>query len=537
MSTTGLSAETWPRDRTLQPPSRGHAWRQYIELVRIGIRQGLRPAVGESGKTTRPMLSFMISMLMSGFLCIANARFYADLGTYFALIFTSAFGLQLVGVFPVQTALETTLELIHSKPISNRVHVAASASQRLFFAWLASTAYGVGPFIAARWYFSATWATIAGTYLLLVVGSFSFLVIAFSAILQLSRWLNYAKFKAAAKYACFAISLSVVLPSLAACFARDPESTVKFSIGSVALADWLPPVWFATFFVTDGPVGTQRVGVLMIILLAIALCLVKTSSDYYAALLQRMNCADEAQMRVPRIVRMCAAIARTNGPGRLFQRGFVLASLVRVQSAREENFGMRTASLLVPQLLFFSSFIFYPSLYFLLAVTWLAQFNTVNGVLLASSSSSGSASWIFKAAPIDGKQMKRGIEGAAFMGSALLPALLVVISFYCYYRPLIATALAMIYLVYARILISASQIVRPRLPLAGELATHPAGGMLYSILGNLGFASILLLVTTVGSIAELAGLAAAVIAVAGLALVSWPMSLWARRRIEALESY
>ena len=95
----------------------------------------------------------------------------------------------------------------------------------------------------------------------------------------------------------------------------------------------------------------------------------------------------------------------------------------------------------------------------------------------------------------------------------------------------------MIYLLYARILISAVQIVRPRLPLAGELATHPLGGMFYSMLGNLGFASIFLVVTTIWSIAELAGLAVEVIAVGGLALVSWPMSVWACRRIEALESY
>jgi hypothetical protein len=218
-------------------------------------------------------------------------------------------------------------------------------------------------------------------------------------------------------------------------------------------------------------------------------------------------------------------------------RSFALASIVLLQTNREENFGLRKASLIAVQGIFFVLFLLHPSTYLFLIVTLYGVFSVVEGVHMVSSSSFSNASWLFSATPASAKQMILGMEAAILLGNSLLPGLLVSISLYRLYGPALATALVLVYVLYAQILISFAMIVRPRLPLSGEITgKHGLVGLLHSFVGNLGLGVIFLLVIGISRFSNSIGLAVSLGVIAGLAVASRLMTLWACHRMAAVES-
>src|SRR5262249_48990297 len=219
-------------------------------------------------------------------------------------------------------------------------------------------------------------------------------------------------------------------------------------------------------------------------------------------------------------------------------RGFALVSVMMLQTNREETFGLRKGSLIAVQGVFFVLFLLHPSTYLLLVIILYGVYNIVEGVRMVSSSSFSSASWLFGTAPASSRQMIRGMEVAILLGNSLLPGLLVSASLYRAYRPGLATALVLVYTLYARILISSALILRPRLPLSEEATgKHGLGGVLYSFVGNLGLAGIFLVIIEISRFSRPIGLGVSVGAIASLGVASWLMTMWACHRMATVESY
>src|SRR5262249_17968740 len=142
------------------------------------------------------------------------------------------------------------------------------------------------------------------------------------------------------------------------------------SISSYDFIKWFPPVWFATFLVPDGNpfLNPQRIAVIMVVCLAILLCFRRGSYSHYSGLLERMNSAGNAALRLPVVLRLASVIARAISARRGLGRGFALVSVMMLQTNREETFGLRKGSLIAVQGVFFVLFLLHPSTYLLLVI-------------------------------------------------------------------------------------------------------------------------------------------------------------------------
>jgi len=246
--------------------------------------------------------------------------------------------------------------------------------------------------------------------------------------------------------------------------------------------------------------------------------------------------ASGGSTRLSLVSKIAAKLYRAAPAGHPLGRPLANAAVVLLATGREEGSQIRRASLVGVQGMFFALFLLHPGTYAILIVTLYALYNVTDGIHAVSSSSSPSASWVFGATPFSGKQMVRGMEIAILLRNSLLPGLLVSICLYYEYEPLLATAILLTFIVYARSLISLALALRPRLPLSREMTGRQEfAGFMYSVLGNMAFAVVFVSIVGISRLSSFLGLCAAVSAVVILVVASWLISIWAGRRMSLVE--
>jgi len=146
------------------------------------------------------------------------------------------------------------------------------------------------------------------------------------------------------------------------------------------------------------------------------------------------------------------------------------------------------------------------------------------------------AGWIFCGAPIEPRQLVRGISTALSLRFLALPALLLAVIFFRQHPPALAAMLALGYVLAARIVIGGGLLLRPAFPLSEE--QHRAQSMLSYVIGfalSIGFGiAQTILVMIHGSFATVAVVLGALTLLA-MAAAAWALTWGAASRMARLE--
>jgi hypothetical protein len=474
---------------------------QYLALVKLCLREQFRSAATSERRKSNPLVSTVISMTMFGYLFYSSRRYSTDLSTYLILLFTTALCIVVVGIIPDSSAVyQRNIEVLHSKPVNERTHLAAATTIRLLLILLMLTPYSAIPLISARFTFDASWGRLAGSYIALIAAAFSVMVIWFSILVSSARWISAEKYRTVARYALIGIFLLLFIPVLAPYLDEGRKAPLSLSLSSLRAVQALPSAWFANLFAPDFHLisNLQRVGALVIVCAAVWLSFTRKSSMYYAHVLERMIAVDERPTRRPLVVKLISTIRQIPLAGKRLipDQAFSIASLILLSTGREDASRLRTLPSRAVVLCIFCLYIFKPNPVLLLMMSFYGFSGIGEGVHLISRSSFPGACWPLIAGPIEPEQLRKGIHLAVLSGYFAVPAALCVVAVYVEHNAGLATALAISYFIQAKVLISLYLILSPRIPLS-ETATPGGGfggafiGLTYNLLNVITYAILL----------------------------------------------
>jgi hypothetical protein len=503
--------------------------------------QGLRPAPGGSGRTVNPLKQMITSMALMGVVFSANVRLCADAGTFLILLFTTGFMMVALAIMPdTYDVRQRNMELLHSKPISHRTHATASTSVLFFYAFLIAACFSFAPLIATRITFGSSLWLIAGTFLMLHLGTFAFVVLWLMLILFASMFLSLDRLRSMAQLLLIVAYLGTLVASGALFFAREEVEPIV-SLTSNSAVRFLPSAWFATFLTSgfDPPAILQRMGVVILVGLAILVSFKLDLRKSYPNLIEKLTQQSARPARRPLSVRLLSIMRRTPIAGRRLipDQAFATASLILTAGQREEASRMRT---LGPTLMLIVSFVaalvlssgLVPSL----LVTFYGFMLVVDGSTTVKSSSHSSASWLFHAIPIDPAQLIKGVRIVILLRYFALAGVLGSVCLFLNHPPLLATVLSLGYLAEASLLITLQLGAFPTIPLSQEVVRA-------STLAGMGVTTAVQMVSTAGyflviALVDLIGAAGLLFGVAGLVgliTTDYWCKRWAAGRLARIE--
>jgi hypothetical protein len=465
-------------------PTPAFDFRQARAVFSATLRQGMRPNADANGKRgASPMRGMIFSMFLAGFLASGAGGRSADLRTYLAFIAASACGLAMFIVMPETVeARQRTLEIFFSRPVSIRTVTFGSLAALGVIIALIQASYIAYPlFVGVRDFGCPMWAVVP-IFLMFWGTGLTLATLWATALAVAARWLSAARLRRFAQLLLLVVLIGPILFSVAS-LTGDREAPL--ALDALPFARWLPPVWCvdAVFGGTARVVWYERLGVLVLAVAAFGLRWRVDADERLPKIAERFSAVQGERARMPVAVRALRMIHRLPGIGRTLvsPRAYGVAALILTVISREEVARLR---MFMFNLMLFAAF----------AAAWLMPMNSslpfIVGILgfthvmdssvIIRQSSQAEATWLLRLTPIDGMAVVRGTRWALLMRFVPLPALLFFILSIRNGSPGLAAFLLAAYVCEACLVIAASVIVKPALPLSSDVQTAntPLGGII-----------------------------------------------------------
>jgi hypothetical protein len=258
-----------------------------------------------------------------------------------------------------------------------------------------------------------------------------------------------------------------------------------FSIAAWPAARLAPSSWFALFWLHDPWPGARwrRLGAVLLVSGAGVMSVRGVLHRHYA------NFAEQSAAPTTRVPRSTlvwalerAARVPVVGPLLLPAPVLAVASAVLLVTRRED---VSRAKILATQLLALGAFVVAftgaEHLVTMTMLTYLGFSAVADGLRVTRQSSLPGAGWIFCGAPIEPRQLVRGLTTAVVLRFLALPALLLAVIFFRQHPPGLAAVLALSYVLAARLVVAVGLLIWPAFPLSQE--QQRAQSMLSFVIG------------------------------------------------------
>jgi hypothetical protein len=519
-------------------------WQQLRAVVDLNLKQGFRAAVNPTtGKRAHPLRQVIVSMGLVGLFFSSGARRCEDLQTFLAFLFSASFAIAALSVLPDSLdGRRRNFELLVSKPISSATLLAARAVNLLIIATLITGSFSVAPLISAIWIFGSSWILAGALFLLLIIGSFSVVAISLTTMVVAAQWFNIDRLKTLAQFLLVAINLSLMGSSflLSSDLVTGSEST-RVSLAYIPEVKLVPSVWFADFLVSDFGItaNLERAGALVVVAFSLLIGIRLDLGKRYPKLIDRLLESDERPATTLRTVGLLEAVGRMPLAGHLLvpAQPLAIATLILTLTQREV---MSRLKILAPRAILIALFV--ASLYLgdrYFSPMLIASYGfmaLMSGFELIKETSQPAACWPLLAAPVDARQIIKGMRLVVTLKYVALPAALVSIALFLTSPPLLAGLLALCYLVEARCVTSAMILFSPTLPLSRDHATTPpfiglGASLVVTVVTSIGYITVVFAY----SLYEYAGLAVAAISLIVLAFASYLLDRGAASRLAAIQ--
>jgi hypothetical protein len=453
-------------------------WQQLRALIELLLKQGFRPSLlAVKGSRSHPLRQLVVGMTLLGIFFIGNAKYCADPDTFFYFLFTVTFGVVSLCILPdTLDARRRNVEVLDSRPVAKRTLLAARTSLLFMLAGIITVCFGLPPLISTRIFFGCSWGMIAELWLLLVLGSFTVVVLWLTGLLMAAQWFNLDRLRTLAQFALIAVNLSVMGSSLLAMSGVDGLSKLRpMSLAHRPLLHLLPSVWFANVALGDSGAWAicERGGALLLFVFAIYLSCGVDLGKRYPRMQERLLSPDESPVRSPMAVRLLDW-TRLHFPGRWLanDQAAAVARLIMIATQRELT---SRISVVVPRLLAVVFFIaaFVGDEYAIAPVLLMIYgfMALVDGVHIVKGNPQAAASWLLAATPVEPRDVIRGTRLVIIWKYFAFPGLLTVIVLAASYEPALAAILILCFLVEARCVISLLFAIAPAWPLSREQTT------------------------------------------------------------------
>jgi hypothetical protein len=518
--------------------------RQLRAVVELTLKQGFRGALKPgTGKRVQPLRQLIVSMGLFGIFFSTTVRRSEDLTTYLIFLFSTAFAIVALSVLPdTLEGRRRNIEVLSSKPIASRTLLAARAVNLLFISGLITACFGAAPLVAAKWAFACSWGLAGGLSLLLLLGSFAVVVISLTALVLAAHWLDLDRLRTLAQFVLVAINLGLIgLSFLSMRELATGSASSRISLLTIPYIKLLPSAWFADFLVSDFALSAnlERAGALLIFVGAFLISTRLDLGKRYPKLIDTLLEPENRPANRPLTVSLLDAVRRIPLVGRRIipAQAFAVATLILTTTQREV---MSRLKILAPRVTLIVMFILSVTLDNRYASPLLLAFYGFIGVLsgcdLIKQSAQPEASWPLLAAPIDARQILRGMRLVITVKYFLLPAVLVAIAVFLTNPPALSAILALCYVFETRSVIALLILISPALPLSRE---HVTAAQLIGV----GASMVVALATTVGyvvivttySFSEYAGLSAGLLVFLGLLVASYLFERGAATRLRELQ--
>lgn len=459
-------------------------FRQARAVFSATLRQGMRPNADANGKRgASPMRGLVFSMFLAGFLASGAAGRSADLRTYLAFIFASACGLAMFIVMPETVeARQRTLEIFFSRPVSVRTVTFGSLAALGVIIALVQASYIAYPmFVAVRDFGCPLWGIVPAFAVLCLTG-LTLATIWATALSVAARWLSAAQLRRFAQLLLLAVLIGPILLSVVSL--TNGRETVLM-LDSVPFARWLPPVWCVDAVFGGGvrEAWYERAAVLIFAVVGFAARWRVDADERIPKVAERFSSVQGERARTPVAVRVLRMIHGVPGLGRklVSPAAYGVAALILTVVSREEVARLR---MLMFYLMLFAAFAAAwvissnPTLPFIVGI--LGFTHVMDASVVIRQSSQAEATWLLRLTPLDGMAIVRGTRWALLLRFVPLPALMFFILAIRGGSPGLAAFLLAAYVCEACLVIAASVIVKPALPLSSDVQTAntPLGGII-----------------------------------------------------------
>src|SRR5262249_2345792 len=453
-------------------------WMQVGAINRLILKQALRPVTASSGKRTKPIRQLIIVMLNMGLMFSLGSRATADAETFLILLYSSVFGLIMFNILP--DALESRrrqVETLFAKPISPRTHLVARTVNLLFITGLISTLFSIIPLVVATFSSKLPLKLVPFVYVELLLSSFAISEIWLIMLMVASKWFNLERLRMLAQIAMMLLIFCIVGLSVQSMIGRmNAVSGEPFTLVGSSYVRFLPSAWFARFFVAPSNSGAnlERAAVVLIIGSAFLFALTFDLSRRFLELEERLVAANDRKPARNISILLLDLVSSIPLVGRIAAppQARAVAALILTTTGRETVSRIKQ---IAPRLLLVGFFVFsllssdtYITPNIILCYSFMGL---IEGWQSAKQSPQSQASWVLLAAPIEPRELSRGIRLALMVKSLSLPVLVVVATFFYNHSGGMATMLTVLFLAEARVIISLLLLVTPGIPLSQE-QTH-----------------------------------------------------------------
>jgi hypothetical protein len=517
----------------------GIDWGQLRAVLRLLLVQGLRRG-GDAmqGDRGSPLGQIVFGTGIMGLFFSFNASFCADLESYLIILFLSTFINVSLGILPdTNDVRQRNIDLLHSKPISEKTLLASRAAELFFFACLIATGFSTIPFIAACLFFNCSPALIIGSYLMLLLGNFALVGVWMAAVLALSVRFNPDRVRMVCQITGLVVSMATLLVCTGFLFSGQ-----SISLTSMAMVRALPSSWFATFLIDgfDQSAIFARAGVMLTLVGSARVMINSSFGRRYPAVIEKLNSSAERCERSPFSVRLIVKLRGVPLVGKrlVTPQSFGVTMLILTAIHREETSRVR---MLAPRLMlavFIALMVVTgdPS-FFSFMIVYSAFMSLFDCLDLSTRSAHATASWVFGALPVSGREILRGFHLAVWVKSYGLHAYVIMACYFLLHPAMLALALTALNFILADAVISLCVLVAPKLPLSRDpFAFMSLLGYLVAIapvaVSLIGYFTL----TTLYSLSSVVSFAVAALALASMVGVSFGLRNLAARRLSAVES-
>jgi hypothetical protein len=457
---------------------------QLSALLRLLLGEGLRAGVDRSsGVRGHPLRQLAFSMLLMGAFFSPNVLQSPDWARALVVLYLGTTMLVLMAVVPeTQEVRERHVEIMGSKPIARRTAFAARAILLAVLAALLSSSFGAFPLLAAALHFGASAPRVAAAALGLVSNAFTAAVAAFVLVSVSLRFWPPERVRRFSQTGLTLFLLAVTFSSLLSAprLLSGGERVDRFAALGGAL-EWLPSTWMARLVAGGGPAPLlSSLGAVLVVAAAVVLGLGHGLERLLPSFIETVPPAP-TQVSLPLTARLLRRLARLP-----LLRTFWLTPAsaavaeVMIRSARAEDLTrVRNVTNLALALGAFALVAAgLPEIIAGTMLLYLLVAGSVEATRLVRQSTSPEAAWIFRTAPLRGRDLLRAIGAAVLLGTAALPAALLGVLALREYELSFALLLVFGYALTAAGAVAATVAVDPGVPLSREPTVSSFWGIL-----------------------------------------------------------
>ena len=456
-------------------------------LLRLLLGEGLRAGVDRSsGVRGHPLRQLAFSMLLMGAFFSPNVLQSPDWARALVVLYLGTTMLVLMAVVPeTQEVRDRHVEIMGSKPIARRTAFAARAILLAVLAALLSSSFGAFPLLAAALRFGAPLPRVAAAALGLVSNAFAAAVAAFVLVSVALRFWPPERVRRFSQTGLTLFLLGVTFSSLLGAPRLLSGERVDRFAALGGLLEWLPSTWMARLVAGGGPAPLlSSLGAVLMVAAAVVLGLGHGLERLLPSFIETVP-PPPPQVARPLTARLLKRLA-----GLPLLRTFWLTpeaaavAEVMIRSARAEDLTrVRNVTNLALALGAFALVAAgLPEIVASTMLLYLLVAGSVEATRLVRQSTSPEAAWIFRKAPLRGRDVLRAITAAVCLGTAALPAALLAVLVLREYELWFALFLVLGYALTAAGAVAATVAVDPGLPLSRAVSyTHLTLPTIYSV--------------------------------------------------------